>query len=139
MFLRRLARIVLILAILPWGAYSPAHAAQFARVTQFSSAQSDAPRPQAVAESGAESGVESGTPLSVIPIPPQPIRAQFTLTKKHCRTMSLLGSSCGPDVALGAVARVYGPSAVRRVPPVFDAVALIGAAPLRVLDPPKFC
>lgn len=135
MFLRSLARIVLILAILPWGAYSPAHAAQFARVAQFSSAQSDAARPQNVAESGAE----SGTPLSVIPIPPQPIRAQFTLAKKHCRTMSLLGSSCGPDVALGAVARVYGPSAVRRVPPVFDAVTLIGAAPLRVLDPPKFC
>lgn len=133
MFLRRLARIILILAILLWGAYGPAHAAQFSNVA--ASVLGDAARPQTVADTVAGIGTTSSASLAWVP--PQPIRAQIILAKTHCRTMSLLGSSCGPDVALGAVARVYGPSAVRRVPPVFDAVALIGAAPLRVLDPPR--
>jgi hypothetical protein len=119
-FLRRVTHLLLILVILPWGAFSPAHAAQFA------------------APISAYQGFMPQESLTVTAIGSRAHMAQLLSSPKQCRTMSLLGAACGPDVAITPNTSLEGPDAQRPVFPHFEVVYMHSAVVSLAFDPPRY-
>ena len=115
---RSLALLLLVLAVMPWGAYSGA-------TTLQSGVQQDA----GFVGAGPDSAVSSGEFRNGIAFAPKP---------KRCRTAILLGAPCGPDLALPG--SVLSPDLTG----VDDAVLLAGETQLAgvklagSLDPPRY-
>jgi hypothetical protein len=108
--LRRFALLVLILAVLPWGAYAHAWAAP-APVLSIDAAMS--------ADDGA-------------------VPTKFMGKPKRCRTALLLGAACGPDVSLVLSAWVIKPRLVLGEVEQARERLLVDRAPEGALDPPRW-
>lgn len=117
--LRSIATLIAILMVMPWGAFSGAQAS----LTRFEHrATSFAPDVGA-----AFVAVTNDTEQRLAPMP------------KRCRTAVLIGSACGPDVAipeasislvaLGSITSVWRAAGVR----------LVGRMPADPLEPPRTC
>jgi hypothetical protein len=108
--LRRLALLVLILAVLPWGAYAHAWGAR---------------APVLVVGTGIAAD-DGAAPT------------KFLSKPKRCRTALLLGAACGPDVSLLLSPWVIKPRLV--LGPVEQARErlLADRAPEGALDPPRW-
>ncbi len=130
---RSLLRLLLIVLILPWGAYSPAHAAQTRAMARpligAVTAKTPDQRPALISEMQVIIGISSVIARApVATIEPRP---------KHCRIASLFGSTCGPDIALAGGLSLPA-RGVSHLPLIAqDEVPLRGYAPLGALDPPR--
>ena len=116
-FVRILALLTLILAVLPWGAYAT-------------------PRGLPVGARAAETGVMTDTPAETTlwAAKPQP---QLQPIPHRCRT-AVLGSSCGPDVALPSAQLAPRPQTENRNGLPTDMRWRAGQTPRGILDPPRF-
>lgn len=120
--LRSIAILILIVAVMPWGAYAGALAARSPVLVHAVPAVTDADVSQSVVS---KDGQDS--PGLIMPKP------------KRCRTAVLIGSACGPDVAIPGSAIPVDLSAACRAVPTADAMQLVGLTPPGSLDPPRFC
>jgi len=120
--LRRIAVFLLILAVLPWGAYSGVR----------------------VSTSGAsvgEVGVAqflNGTENAAVPNE-DPQAAFVAPAQKRCRTAALFGSPCGPHVTLSTTTITFdNPTSGQEVfrGPAKRLAAVVPSGPL---DPPRVC
>ena len=120
--LRLIAILVLVLAVMPWGAFYGAQASPY-------QIQRD-PGPVIVDPGVAGVTVSTDGQRGAAVLSPKP---------KRCRTAILVGSPCGPDIALpGLVISLQLTSACNAMVP--DAgVWLIGVMPPGSLDPPRSC
>ena len=119
-FLGRITKFLLVLAVLPWGAYSVAGTSpSVVWVDMISVAQ--------LVDLTDRADVGSRDPDLAIVAP----------VKKRCRTAALFGSPCGPDVTLSATKVVFGNPTSR--PAVFRDPAgwLAGVEPSGPHDPPR--
>ena len=120
--LRLIAILVLVLAVMPWGAFYGAQASPY--LTQRDPGQVIAD-PSVARVTVSTDGQRGAAALS-----PKP---------KRCRTAILAGSPCGPDIALlGSVISLQLTGACNAMVP--DAGAwLAGVTPPGSLDPPWCC
>lgn len=120
--LRSLAILILVLAVLPWGAYSGALASQsrFQQTSGLAVEDSEA-APVAVSIGGLRDGT------SVVPKP------------KRCRTAVLIGSPCGPDIALLGSALSLDLTVDDNAVLPAGGTQLTGVKPAGSLDPPRSC
>ncbi|TGD67134.1 hypothetical protein EYC08_00185 [Tabrizicola sp. WMC-M-20] len=121
-WLRSFARLLLVLAVLPWGAYSGAMAAQSAP-----------PQDAGFADAGPVSAgvaVTGGDLRDGMAFAPKP---------KRCRTAVLLGTPCGPDLALPGSALSPDLTDVANAVLPADGSRLAGVKPAGSLDPPRAC
>ena len=120
--LRLIAILVLVLAVMPWGAFYGAQASPY--LTQRDPGQVIAD-PSVARVTVSTDGQRGAAALS-----PKP---------KRCRTAILVGSPCGPDIVLPrSVISLQLTSACNAMVP--DAGAwLTGATPPGSLDPPRSC
>jgi hypothetical protein len=119
---RSLAIFILVLAVMPWGAYSGALASQ-SRLQQtpgLAIADSDA-APVAVSIGGLRVGTF---------VAPKP---------KRCRTAVLIGSPCGPDIALPGSALSLDLTDADNAVLSAGGTQLTGVKPAGSLDPPRPC
>lgn len=118
--IRALAVFLLVLTMLPWGAYSAVNAAAL----PVGHAQSISATDLCLA------GDMVGTNQS------EPRAANLP---RHCRTGVLIGSPCGPDLALlgnATAPNLIGAHSVRfRI----TTARLVGVPPTATLDPPISC
>ncbi|WP_103335258.1 hypothetical protein [Pseudotabrizicola formosa] len=121
-WLLSIARLLLVLAVLPWGAYSGA-AALPSGDHQAAVVAAAGPEPAGAAVSGDDrrDGLD------------------FASKPKRCRTAVLLGAPCGPDLALpGSAPSPDLPGGEDALLPA-DGVQLAGVTPAGSLDPPRAC
>jgi hypothetical protein len=120
--LRSIATSILILTVLPWGAYSGAYAShsQFQQSPVATLSNSDLLL--VIVSNEAE---QNATFVSAVP--------------KRCRTAVLIGSACGPDIAPPGPAISLDPFVASNSVPHASETRLVGKAPIGTRDPPRFC
>lgn len=116
--LRSIATLLLILTLLPWGAYASQSKFQQTAVSKLS----DAEPSLVVVDSDA-----GQTPVFV------------SANTKRCRAAGLIGSSCGPDIAIPRSTISFDPFVTTNAVTRADEPRLIGTTPSTALDPPRFC
>lgn len=122
--IRSIAILILVLAVLPWGAFSavfvPRANVMVQPETNFVSVEPD--------QAQFLMAQDDGRGLAIIA--PQ---------QKRCRTATLIGASCGPDVLLPTTGAQLAPVVATDVVLPADAPPPIEAAPMNEPDPPRFC
>lgn len=121
-WLRSLALLLLVFAVMPWGAYSGAIAVH-SRLHQEPGSAGAGPDAAGVA-------VSAGDLRDGMSFAPKP---------KRCRTAVLLGSPCGPDLALPESARSPDLRGVADAVLPDGKVHLAGVKLEGSLDPPRAC
>lgn len=120
--LRSVAILLVVLTVLPWGAFSGALAAQARPLAGWS-----------VTVAGADT-------RPVLRSPDEPQDAAFVApAPKRCRTAGLIGSSCGLDIALAKGMDPLAPATARWQSYRQARKVLVGVTPPGSLDPPRFC
>lgn len=119
---RSITTLIAILMVMPWGAYSGAQASQ-ARFQQNAAtfvAEVDASLVAVTNDTKRDAQVLAPTP-------------------KRCRAAVLIGSACGPDVAISETRIALDPLvAINSVGRAAE-VRLVGRVPSAPLDPPRSC
>ena len=117
---RSIAIFILILAVMPWGAYTTARAAQIQQQTRIAAAIHDTD--QIAASPDTQQTVASVAPM-----------------RKRCHGPALLGSPCGPYATIPASTVPLSP--VTSVASVLSGVGTLpsGGIPRGTLDPPRSC
>lgn len=115
-FARPVLTFLLLVAMLPWGAYAGSHGAALPDADFLASVASDGT---------AAADLEQAT--------------QVVLAAKRCRGPALPGASCGPDVGLPGTSALVQPTRTAlslwpAAPPL-----LVGPGPEGLLDPPRSC
>lgn len=119
-FVRSIFIFILILAVMPWGAYTTARAAQIQQHTRLAADIHDT-------DQIAASPDTQQTAASVAPM------------RKRCHGPALLGSPCGPYATIPASTLPLSP--LNSVASVLSEVGTLpsGVTPRGTLDPPRFC
>lgn len=120
--LRSITTFIAILMVMPWGAYSGAQASQ-ARFQQSAAT------------------LVADVDASLVAVTSDPKRGAQVLAPmpKRCRAAVLIGSACGPDVAIPTASIALNPLvAINSVWRAAE-VRLIGRVPSEPLDPPRSC
>lgn len=122
--IRSIAILILVLAVLPWGAFSAVFVHRASVMAQpetnFTSVEPD--------QAQFLSAQDDGRGWAIV-APPQ----------KRCRTAALIGAACGPDVALPASGAQLAPVVATDLVLPADTPPPIEAAPMNEPDPPRFC
>ncbi len=121
-FRRLVGILILVLAILPWGAYSGALASQNKGDRIAAALFADDNVSHEVARGGDERG------LAIVSAP-----------KKRCRTGILVGSACGLDAAIVGPTTSIDPSGACNSHLSAGSMLLAGQPPKGILDPPRSC
>lgn len=116
--LRSFAILLLVLVLLPWGAFA---------------SQSNVQQPAIANLSYAD--------LSMVMMENDVGTATVTVSAnaKRCRFAGLIGSACSPDITIPRSTLPRDPVVTRNVVPRADDTRLVGATPSTALDPPRFC
>lgn len=119
-YIRALAVFLLVLTLLPWGAYSPVNAAALPVIHAKSIAATDL--------------CLGGDMVGANQVEPRTANSPH-----HCRTAVLVGSPCGPDLALLGNATAPNLTRAHSVRFRITTARLVGVPPTAALDPPISC
>lgn len=120
LLVRSLAVYLLVLTLLPWGAYSTAKAAQQPLL---------ALQVLSIADHCQDADTASA----------QPTQSRLAALPHQCRTGILVGSSCGADPAVFASAPAPDMTRALHIQFLHTVARFVSVVPTRMLDPPRAC